>query len=56
VPSFVSDILRQPLFPVAVLALVALLYWLGALAMRNTSKQTTAGDGGRESGEKTKRD
>ena len=33
-PAFVSEILRLPLFPIAILALIGVLYWRGFLTMR----------------------
>ena len=33
-PAIVTEILRFPLFPIAILALIALLYWRGFLSMR----------------------
>ncbi len=34
----VRHILRLPLFPIVILALVAVLYWRGALTMRQQRK------------------
>jgi len=37
-PDAVTHILRLPLFPIVILALIALLYWRGAFAMRQQRK------------------
>ena len=41
-PSFVTDILRMPLFPVIALGLIAILYWRGFLSMREADKKRAA--------------
>ncbi len=38
-PSVITDFLRLPLFPIAILGLIAVLYWRGALTMRQAKKQ-----------------
>jgi hypothetical protein len=37
-PDFVAHFLRMPLFPIVILALIAWLYWRGALTMRQQKK------------------
>ena len=37
-PAFVTDVLKFPLFPFVVVALIALLYWRGFLTMRQHKK------------------
>ena len=43
-PSFITDLLRMPLFPVIALGLVAILYWRGFLTMRQAKKERAAPD------------
>jgi hypothetical protein len=43
-PAVITDILRLPLFPIVILALIAILYWRGALTMRQAKKQNAAPD------------
>jgi hypothetical protein len=33
-PTFITDVLRFPLFPIVILGLIAFLYWRGAMTMR----------------------
>jgi hypothetical protein len=39
-PAIVTDILRFPLFPIVILALIAFLYWRGAMTMRQKKSAT----------------
>lgn len=39
-PPIVTEILRFPLFPIAILALIALLYWRGFMSMRQKKTET----------------
>jgi hypothetical protein len=43
-PAVITDILRLPLFPIVILGLVAVLYWRGALTMRQAKKEKAAPD------------
>jgi len=43
-PSFITDILRLPIFPLVALALIAILYWRGFLSMRQAAKERAAPD------------
>ena len=42
-PAFVTDVLKFPLFPFVIVALVALLYWRGFLTMRQNKKDPAPG-------------
>lgn len=37
-PDFVIHVLKFPLFPFVIVALIAILYWRGFLTMRNQKK------------------
>jgi len=39
-PAFVIDVLKFPLFPFVIVALIAILYWRGFLTMRQQKKPT----------------
>lgn len=41
-PAIVTEILRYPLFPIVILALIAVLYWRGFLTMRQKKQQGAA--------------
>lgn len=41
-PAFVTDVLKFPLFPFVIVALIALLYWRGFLTMRQNKKNPAA--------------
>jgi hypothetical protein len=43
-PAVITDILRLPLFPIVILGLIAVLYWRGALTMRQAKKPSAAPD------------
>jgi hypothetical protein len=43
-PAIVTDVLRLPLFPIVILALIAFLYWRGALIMRQAKKEKAEPD------------
>jgi hypothetical protein len=43
-PAVITDILRLPLFPIVILGLIAVLYWRGALTMRQAKKEKAAPD------------
>jgi hypothetical protein len=47
-PDFVVHVLKFPLFPFVIVALIAVLYWRGAMTMRNQTKK-------RETEDKTQR-
>jgi hypothetical protein len=41
-PSVVIEILHWPLFPIVIVALIAVLYWRGFLAARNRKSDKAA--------------
>ena len=43
-PSFITDILRWPVFPLFALVLIAILYWRGFLSMRQADKKRADAD------------
>jgi hypothetical protein len=43
-PAVITDVLRLPLFPIVILGLIAVLYWRGALTMRQAKKEKAAPD------------
>ena len=42
-PAFVTDVLKFPLFPFVIVALIALLYWRGFLTAHQNKKNPAAG-------------